>query len=252
MHRRELLKGFLVLGACPLCARLAFAAEGEHWSYEGEAGPDHWGGLAKENAACSAGSQQSPLDIVGATEAEIPELKPSWLTGGGKIVNNGHTIQLNVPPGSTLTAGGDVYDLVQFHFHAPSEHLVGGRHFPMEVHFVHRKQGNGGLGVVGVFFDAGEPNAAFAAIAGAFPPGHEEEAEAPEGADPNGLLPQSLKYWKYEGSLTTPPCSEVVDWMVLTDPIKVAQADVDKFTAFFPMNARPAQPANRRFILVSG
>ena len=103
-----------------------------------------------------------------------------------------------------------------------------------------------------MFFDAGEPNAAFAAIAGAFPPGHEGEAEAPAGADPNGLLPQSLNYWKYEGSLTTPPCSEVVDWMVLTDPIKVAQADVDKFTALFPMNARPAQPANRRFILVSG
>src|SRR3954447_24609740 len=99
MHRRELLKGLLVFGTCPICTRLGFAAEGAHWSYEGEAGPDHWGDLAKENAACSAGSQQSPLDIVGATEAEIPELKLSWRTGGGQIVNNGHTIQLNVQPG---------------------------------------------------------------------------------------------------------------------------------------------------------
>ena len=175
----------------------------------------------------------------------------SWLTGGGKIVNNGHTIQLNVPPGSTLRSHGDVYDLVQFHFHAPSEHPVDGKHFPMEVHFVHKKQVMGGLGVLGIFLEAGEPNAAFAAIAGAFPHGHEQEAEAPEGADPNGFLPKSLKYWKYEGSLTTPPCSEVVDWMVLTNPIEVAQADIDKFTALFPMNARPAQHPNRRFVLVS-
>ena len=142
------------------------------------------------------GSQQSPLDIVGATEAELPELKLSWLTGGGKIVNNGHTIQLNVPPGSTLTAGGDVYDLVQFHFHAPSEHLVDGKHFPMEVHFVHKKQGNGGLGVVGVFFDAGEPNAAFAAIAGAFPHGPRTGGRGARGRRPErapAAIPEILE-----------------------------------------------------------
>jgi carbonic anhydrase len=251
MQRRELLKGLTVLGLCPVCSRLAWA-EGAHWSYEGEAGPDHWGDLAKENAACSVGSQQSPLDIAGVTEAELPDLELSWLTGGGKIVNNGHTIQVNVPAGSTLSAGGHVYDMVQFHFHAPSEHLVDGKPFPMELHFVHKKRGNGGLGVLGIFLEPGEPNAAFAALADAFPKEHEQEAEAPAGGNPNGLLPQSRKYWKYEGSLTTPPCSEVVDWMVLTDPIKVTQADIDKFTALFSMNARPAQPANRRFILVSG
>jgi carbonic anhydrase len=251
MQRRELLKGLTALSLCPICAGLAKAAEGAHWSYEGEAGPDHWGDLATENAACSAGSQQSPLDIVGATKAELPALKLSWLPTGGKIINNGHTIQLNVPAGSTLTAGDAVYDLVQFHFHAPSEHLVDGKRFPMEVHFVHKKQGDGGLGVLGVFLAAGAANAAFAAIANAFPPGHEQEAEAPPEANPNALLPAAATYWKYEGSLTTPPCSEVVDWMVLTDPIDVAQADIDKFTALFPMNARPAQPANRRFVLVS-
>lgn len=251
MHRRAFVKMMAALGACPVCAKLALAAEGAHWSYEGEAGPDHWGDLAKENAACSVGSQQSPVDFVGAFQAELPELELSWQAGGGKIVNNGHTIQVNVPPGSTLRAGDTIYDMVQFHFHTPSEHLVEGSAFPMEVHFVHKKQGDGGLGVLGVLMEAGEPNAAFAAIADAFPREHSQDAEAPTGGDPNGFLPQSRKYWKYEGSLTTPPCSEVVDWIVLTDAIQVAQADIDRFMALFPMNARPAQPANRRFILVS-
>jgi carbonic anhydrase len=100
MHRRELLKGLLVLGTCPICAQLAFAAEGAHWSYEGEAGPDHWGDLAKENAACSAGSQQSPLDIVGATEAEIP-VELSWLPRAARSSTTSYDL-LNVPPASRL------------------------------------------------------------------------------------------------------------------------------------------------------
>jgi carbonic anhydrase len=227
------------------------AADDAHWSYEGEAGPDHWGALAKENAACSAGGQQSPVDIIGTTEAQLSELKFAWLKGGGRMVNNGHTIQLNVPAGSTLSVGDTRYELVQFHFPGPSEHLLEGKHFAMEAHFVHKRDGGGGLGVVGVFLVAGGSNAAFAAIAAAFPQEKGEEADAPASADPNGMLPQSLKYWKYEGSLTTPPCTEVVDWMVLTDPIRVAKADVNRFQALFPMNARPVQPANRRFILHS-
>jgi carbonic anhydrase len=249
MHRRAVLQGFLALSLCPLCSRAGLAAEVVHWSYEGGAGPDHWGSLAKDNAACSVGGQQSPVDIVAATEAKLPELKLAWRKEGGRIVNNGHTIQVNVRTGSTMSLGDDIYELVQFHFHGPSEHLVEGRHSPMEVHFVHRKQ-SGGLGVVGVLLDAGAQNAAFSAIAAAFPE-HEGEAEAPAGADPNGFLPPSLKYWRYEGSLTTPPCTEVVDWIVLTEPVKVAETDVAKFAALFPMNARPPQPINRRFILLA-
>ena len=143
MHRRAVLQGLAALSFVRCAAGLPGPRRESHWSYEGEAGPDHWGALAKDNAACSVGGQQSPIDIVAATEAKLPELKLAWRNEGGKIVNNGHTIQLNVPAGSTMSLGDDAYELVQFHFHGPSEHLVAGRHSPMEVHFVHKKQSGG-------------------------------------------------------------------------------------------------------------
>jgi carbonic anhydrase len=251
MQRRALLKRLALLGFCPLCAGRGFAAEEPHWSYQGYSGPEHWGALAKENAACSAGSQQSPVDIVASTKADLPELKLAWLKEGGKMINNGHTVQLNVPPGGRLAAGADTYELVQFHFHAPSEHLVDGKRFAMEAHFVHSKANGSGLGVLGVFLSEGRPNPTFGLLAEAFPKRAGNEVAAPTGADPSGLVPTSLAYWKYEGSLTTPPCSETVDWLVCVGALEVAKADVAKFTALYPMNARPVQRIDRRFILRS-
>jgi carbonic anhydrase len=250
MERRAFLKGLAALAVCPLCATRGLAAAGGHWSYEGKDGPAHWGALSKENAACSVGSQQSPVNIVAATKAELPSLKPAWQKAADKIINNGHTIQVTMPRGSMLSAGAANYELVQFHFHAPSEHQVDGKAFPMEVHFVHDKVGTKDAGALAIFLTAGKPNASFAAIAGAFP-ATGKDAPGPAGADPSGLLPAVLKYWRYEGSLTTPPCGENVDWMVLMEPVEVAAADIAKFTALYPMNARPILPTNRRFILSS-
>lgn len=115
MERRDFLRGLALLAACPLCVKTAYAAEGVHWRYEGEEGPEHWGSLATENSACSAGSQQSPIDIRGAVKADIPELTADWKSGG-TILNNGHTIQVNAA-GGTLRRGEKSYDLVQYHFH---------------------------------------------------------------------------------------------------------------------------------------
>ncbi|WP_192360758.1 carbonic anhydrase [Mesorhizobium mediterraneum] len=250
MQRRNLIRGFITLGACAICARAGFADEGVHWSYQGKGGPEHWGALDGANAACSAGAQQSPLNLTGAIKADIPQIGIDWKADGGTIVNNGHTIQINVPEGSTLTRGGRTYDLLQFHFHAPSEHLVEGKTFPMEVHFVHKNRESGGLGVLGVFLTPGAKNEALASLAAAFPAEADGEASV-EDVDPNGLLPASLDYWSYEGSLTTPPCSEIVDWMVAREPLQVGAADIDKFTALYPMNARPVLAPNRRFILTT-
>ena len=251
MDRRTFLRGLTLLSLCPICARHGLASEGAHWSYEGKTGPDHWASLDTNYAACGKGSQQSPVNIEGSIQAKLPDLKVSWKkTSGAKIVNNGHTIQLNVPPGSTLATGDDKYEMTQFHFHAPSEHLIGGKNFAMEAHFVHQKASNAGLGVLGVFLVEGEANPVFGQLADAFPKDAGNEAAAPE-IDPSDLLPRSMAYWKYEGSLTTPPCSEVVDWIVCQQPVPAARTEIAKFTALYAMNARPAQQIDRRLILQS-
>lgn len=247
MDRRHLLTGFVALAACQICAQAARAAS-SHWSYEGREGPEYWTALNPKNSACSGGTQQSPIDIARAVNADVPNIAVGWSNGGGRMVNNGHTIQINMPKGSTLRRGDRVYELLQFHFHAPSEHHVAGKALPMEVHFVHKDTGSDALGVLGVFLTPGGTNASFAELAAAFPAEHGGEAAVGD-VDPNGLLPASVGYWLYEGSLTTPPCTENVDWMVAREPVEVDDADIKRFTALYPMNARPIRPLNRRFVL---
>lgn len=248
MNRRHALKAMAGLVLCPLCATTA-SAEGAHWSYEGAAGPDHWGDVDAASKVCSAGSQQSPLDITGAVKSQLPKLDISWSKTADTILNNGHTIQLNFEKGGTLKVAGDSYTLLQFHFHRPSEHLIGGKNFPMEAHFVHR-HASGSLAVIGVLMNAGGANPTFNKIVSTMP-AKEGSAKADAAIDPSKLLPSGRAYYQYEGSLTTPPCSEVVNWLLLRDPISVAKADIDAFAKLYPMNARPAQKANRRFVLQS-
>jgi len=249
MNRRHLLEAMGALALCPLCASVGGAAEGP-WSYEGRTGPDNWGRLGGANKVCAAGSQQSPLDIVSSVQAELPRLDIAWSRRVDTIVNNGHTIQLNLADGGTLKVGGDTYKLVQFHFHRPSEHLIDGKRSPMEVHFVHASAA-GAYGVIGVMMTAGKPNAGFNTIVASMPAKAGPPVKADVAIDPNLLLPAGRGYYSYAGSLTTPPCAETVAWMLLTDPIEVAGADIAVFAKLYPMNARPAQKQNRRFVLRS-
>ena len=250
MHRRQALKFFAGLALCPLCAANSFGEEAHHWTYGGETGPDKWGSLDAANAMCSAGSQESPVDIVGAIGARLPPLNIRWHTRPDTIVNNGHTIQLNFAKGDTLNVGDRNYALTQFHFHRPSEHLVGGKAFAMEAHFVHTAEG-GGFAVVGVLIAPGRRNAVFNKIVSTMPAEAGPPVEADRAIDPNRLLPAGRAYYRYEGSLTTPPCSEAVDWFVLAEKLEVAEADIARFAKLYPMNARPIQKHNRRFILSS-
>lgn len=250
MDRRNLLKMLAGLAVCPVCTNTGFAAEGAHWSYEGTGGPARWGDLDAANKACSLGSQQSPIDIRSTIKSQLPALKLAWGKTADTIVNNGHTIQLNFAEGSTLKLGDVTYKLLQVHFHRPSEHLIGGKSFPMEAHFVHRAD-SGGLAVVGVMFSEGKPNATFGKIIATMPAKEGPAVKADAAINPNGMLPPKLGYYRYPGSLTTPPCSEVVEWLVLSTPIQVAAADVAGFAKLYPMNARPAQRDNRRYVLQS-
>ena len=251
MHRRQALKVFASVALCPLCASTSFAEESHHWSYRGETGPDKWGGLDAADAPCSTGDQQSPIDIAGATRARQPPLEFDWSKRPDTIVNNGHTIQLNFAGGDTLQVGDRSFGLTQFHFHHPSEHLVDGKGFAMEAHFVHTAA-DGGLAVVGVFIVPGKTNPVFNKIVSTMPAEEGPPVPADPGIDPNRLLPAQRGYYHYEGSLTTPPCSQTVDWFVLAHHIEAAEADISRFAKLYPMNARPVQKLDRRFILTSG
>jgi len=250
MDRRHALKALAGIALCPIC-RPAFA-EGAHWSYEGATGPAKWGDLDAADKACAVGSQQSPInvDIDKAIRARLPAVKLDWAKSADTIINNGHTIQLNFAEGSTLTLGDVKYQLVQVHFHRPSEHTIAGKSFPMEAHFVHRAD-SGALAVIGVLMAEGQQNEAFGRIVKTMPATEGPAVKADPKINPNALLPKNLGYCRYSGSLTTPPCSEIVEWVLLTAPIHVAAADVEAFAKLYPMNARPVQKDNRRFVLRS-
>jgi carbonic anhydrase len=243
MDRRK----FMLVG-CPVCASAAWAQEAApHWTYEGERGASKWGEVDSAFKACSIGGQQSPIDLAGAIPATVNRLSIQWKTLAPDLVNNGHTLQANVQEGSTLTIGQTVFDLKQFHFHAPSEHALNGKRSAMEAHFVH-SAADGRLAVIGVLLAAGKRHPAFAELVRAAPR-KEGEAKLRVPIDPHSFLPGTRDFYRYEGSLTTPPCSETVEWSVFDSMVEVAAADIETFKALYPMNARPLQAINRRFLL---
>jgi carbonic anhydrase len=191
LNRRRLLAGLL---ACPACAAVARAGGAPHWDYEGPGGAAKWGELDEGFKACALGAEQSPIDLSSAIKAILDPLDLDWKPQSLEIVNNGHTIQANAKPGSTLTIGKDVYNLVQFHFHAPSEHWIGGKRSAMEVHFVHAGP-EGRLAVVGVLMNPGRKNAGFAAIMNVAPR-KEGEKDLDKPVDPRQFLPANRALYR--------------------------------------------------------
>ena len=250
MQRRHFVRmlsaGALI--ACPICRSAIAAEEKKHWSYQGETGPDAWGGLSPENQACGAGNQQSPIDLSSHVPSVLYDLEVHWRPAEFQVVNNGHTIQANGGAGSHVMLGGLRYELLQFHFHAPSEHTVDGRPYAMECHFVHKTE-NGGLTVLGVFMTPGAEHAELVKVWSAMPTEHGGKTLSDGPVNHRRLLPASAAVYRYAGSLTTPPCSEVVNWVVYRDPIEVSREQIQQFTKLYPANARPVQALNRRFVL---
>ena len=243
--RRTFLLG---LAACPMCAAAA-GAEGQHWSYEGTGKPEEWGNLDSKFKACAVGAEQSPVNLTGGIKAQAGALVLNWKPEAFQVINNGHTIQANGGAASSLTLDGKAYWLKQFHFHAPSEHALDNNRSAMEVHFVHAST-EGALTVVGVFLKVGKANTDFSTVMAAAP-AEESAAKAPSMVKPSAFLPTSRATYRYEGSLTTPPCSEIVNWVVMENAVEVASADIAAFVKLFPNNARPIQPLSRRFLLRS-
>lgn len=239
---------------------LAFAEEGESegggegeeeelWAYEGPRGPEAWGSASADFALCESGVEQSPINIdasspSGTFNVGLDNVAMSWAPSDISVVDLGHTVQANVAPGNTTVLDGVTYDLLQFHFHKPSEHTVDGEAFPMELHFVHATP-DGQLGVLGVLLAQGDANPGFAQIL------TNQTAVAPgatvTGFDLTSLLPADLGRWRYAGSLTTPPCSEGVNWNVLSTPITLSGDQISSF--LYNGTARPTQPLVDRSVL---
>ena len=221
-----------------------------NWSYEGKAGPEHWGELSSDYHMCKDGQAQSPIDIDAADGTATAPITFDYHLTPMKVLHNGHTVQVNYAPGSSITVKGKRYELLQFHFHTPSEHAVGGEHVLMEVHFVHRSA-DGQLAVVAAMMNAGEENLALREIWHGMPQRRAAERESANiTINARDLLPRDRTYYRYIGSLTTPPCSEGVNWLILQEPITVSTEQAERFAkAVQGNNARPLQAVNNRLLL---
>lgn len=222
------------------------AEELRHWTYSGEGGPENWGTLSPEFALCETGTMQSPINLVDATRTELPDPEFNYEPTPLEIVNLGHTIQVNYEPGSAITVGGTRYELLQFHFHTPSEHRLRGEEFPAELHLVHRGPG-GELAVIGVLIERGSENAALEPVWNHLPETPGEELEVPSvQVDVEALLPAGGQHYRYAGSLTTPPCTEGVEWFVLEEPIELSAEQIDALHSIITTSNRPVQPLGSR------
>lgn len=227
---------------------LSAAGPGPHWGYSGHEGPAHWGTLDKGYAPCTLGQEQSHIDIKGGTKAQMLAIAFDYKSGPLKIINNGHTVQVNFDKGSSIKIGDQQYALLQTHFHTPSEELVNGKAYDMVWHLVH-KSAEGKLAVVGVLVKSGARNATIESVITNLPKqAGTEQAASGVGIDPATLLPTGRGYYHFMGSLTTPPCSEGVSWYVLKDPIEASPEQIKKLGSIFGPNARPAQPLNTRTV----
>lgn len=210
------------------------------WSYGGDLGPTHWGELSTEYQICGRGQHQSPIDL-DMVQARAGAVGFHYRPIEVNLLNNGRTIQQTGDEHCTLTLDNQVYQLLQFHFHTPSEHLHKGRHYPMELHLVHRHPASGALAVVGIWVTPGGPQPELAAMGNYLPPQPGKTSRAPRPINPANLLPLDRRLVRYSGSLTTPPCSEGVTWLVMATPLEASVQQIEAFHRLLGNNARPLQ-----------
>jgi carbonic anhydrase len=221
-----------------------------HWGYEGAAGPAHWGELSDAYATCKQGTQQSPVDIHATSTRHLAELELSYAASPARIINNGHTVQAEYAEGSSVSLDGKTYALRQFHFHAPSEHTIDGKPYDMVAHLVH-ESADGELLVIAVLMKVGAPNPFLAGLWPHLPAPGEEYLESLQALNVILLLPTDLSSYRYRGSLTTPPCTEGVTWIVLEHPVELSAEQLERFKTLYTDNVRPVQPLHGRRIVAT-
>ncbi|VTR67504.1 Carbonic anhydrase [Desulfosarcina cetonica] len=240
---------FVMVMVFGVAATANASSSGAHWGYTGDVGPAHWGALDPTFEMCAKGKNQAPIDITGAMDTELAPIQFAYGPSEAEILNNGHTVQVNLAAGNQIMLNGRTFHLKQFHFHTPSENTVNGKFFAMEAHLVHA-DADGNLAVIGVMFNKGDANPVIASLWAQMPKkaGAHKKLEAT--VDPMTLLPAAKDHYRFNGSLTTPPCSEGVFWLVMKNALPVSSAQADAFTALMHgPNNRPVQPINARPIL---
>ncbi|WP_417610000.1 carbonic anhydrase [Parasphingorhabdus sp.] len=237
------------LAAALLASGPALADHHKAYGYGTGDGPEKWGQLDGKYALCESGDMQSPIDLAGANATGKIALSVNYQAGPLTVSNKGLTVQADFAPGSSMTSGGMTFNLIQIHFHTPSEHAISGKRYPLTGHFVHATE-DGKLGVLGVMFEEGAANPELAKILAAAPEEKSDPATvAGVSIDPNGMLPADRSIYRYMGSLTTPPCSEGVNWHVLKAPISASEDQIEAFEELMGDSARPVRALNNRLVV---
>jgi carbonic anhydrase len=244
----RLILACLLLSFSPMPITLGGGEKSPTWDYEGARHPRVWGKLRAEYETCATGLSQSPINFTASNmirnEGNIEtKYKDTPLT----IENNGHTIQVNYAPGSYAMIGGKKYELKQFHFHTPSEHTLNGKAKDLELHLVHQNE-QGEIAVIGVFIEEGKTNLPLATIWENLSKEQGIQTVERETINASAFLPKNPTYFHYQGSLTTPPCSENVSWNVMSQPLEASTQQIQQFMGLYPMNARPIQEQNDRLV----
>ena len=224
------------------------AGNDAQWGYAGDAGPQNWSKVSPDYRTC-AGRNQSPVNLTDFIEADLPPITFNYVKGAENIVNNGHTVQVNFDKRSSISIDGMTFRLLQYHFHAPSENHINGKSYPMEAHFVHSDK-DGNLAVIALMFEEGAENKSLTKVWEYMPEKTDDRNALTDVVSANELLPKSRDYYRFNGSLTTPPCSEGVRWLVLKEPVYASKKQIDDFRhVMHHPNNRPIQATNARVIL---
>lgn len=245
---RHMLSAVLLAGLFTVSAQ-ASGGEGAHWGYAGDIGAEHWGKLSPQYSLCGTGRNQSPINLTSFIESELEPLTLHYTTEATEVLNNGHTVQVNFAAGSNLEVEGRTYELKQIHFHNPSENVINGQSYPLEGHLVHA-DATGQLAVVSVMYEEGNENVAMGAAWKVMPGTAGEKKPLAGVGTATEFLPKSFEYYRFNGSLTTPPCTEGVTWLVLKKAVNISAEQVKQFQEVMgEPNNRPVQSINARVVL---
>jgi carbonic anhydrase len=222
-------------------------AQSNTWAYDGDTGPANWGKINASWTKCGTGNRQSPIDLRDGMKVDLEQIAFDYRSSGFNVIDNGHTIQVGVGLGNYITVQNRTYELQQFHFHRPSEEKINGRGTEMVVHLVH-KDGEGNVAIIAVLLERGAPNGMIQTVWNNLPLEKNQAVTPVVALDVNDILPKKRDYFTFMGSLSEPPCTEGVLWLVMKQPMPASPAQMALFSRLYPLNARPIQPGGGRVV----